>query len=121
MSGVELDDIMASRNQSGHHGAVVMPSGLDPDPHRDRTAGRNSRREQCLQIPHSRLSQWERQRLSEDLTTMISNQAQRLLLPDIDPRCKTTRRVHTPGPLDVLMLRGTTDELHDNPSRPKTT
>ena len=104
MSWVELDNIMAASNQSGHHGAVVMPSGLDPDPHRDRAAGLGSRRQHRLQRPDSRLSQRERQRLPDDLTSMISDQTQSLVLPDIDPRRKTTRRVQPPSQLHVLLL-----------------
>ena len=45
MSGVELDDIVAGTNQPGHHGAVVVPGGLDPDANRDRPTGRNSHRQ----------------------------------------------------------------------------
>ena len=71
MSGVELNNIVASRNQLGHHGAVVVPRGLDPDPDRDRIAGSNSRHQQGFQIPHSRLSERERQRLPDDLTAMM--------------------------------------------------
>jgi hypothetical protein len=36
MSRVELGDGVAGRNQPGHHSAVVVPSGLDPDPDRGR-------------------------------------------------------------------------------------
>ena len=70
MGGVELDDIVAGRNQSGHHGAVVVPGGLDPDPDRERSAGRNSRRQPGLQNPHSRLIERERQRLPNDLAAV---------------------------------------------------
>jgi len=104
MSGVQLDDIVAGPNQSGHHSAVGVPSGLDPDPHRDRSAGRNSRRQLRLQSPHSRLIERVRQRLPNDLTAMISDQTQRLILADIDPRGKTARRIQTPSPLHVLLL-----------------
>ncbi len=98
---------------------MVVPRGLDPDPDRDRIAGSNSRHQQGLHSPDTRLSERERQRLPDDLTAMFSDQAQRLVLPDIDPRRQTTRRIQTPGPLDILLLRGTTNELHDNPSRPR--
>src|SRR5664280_3014743 len=104
MSRVEFDDIVAGRNQSGHHSAVVVPGGLDPDPDRSRSASRNSRRQQGLQSPHARLSERKRQRLPNDLTAMISDQTQRLVLPDIDPRRKTPRRVQTPSPLHILLL-----------------
>ena len=83
MGGVELDDIVAGSNQPGHHSAVVVPSCLDPDPDRDRPAGHNRSLQHGLQSPHSRLSQRKRQRLPNDLTAMISNQTQRLVLPNI--------------------------------------
>jgi hypothetical protein len=104
MGRVQLDDIVAGRNQPRHHSAVVMPSGLDPDPDRDRTTGSGSRRQQGFQGPNSRLSQRKRQRLANDLTAMISDQTQCLVLPDIDPRSQTPRRVQTPSPLDIVLL-----------------
>jgi hypothetical protein len=104
MGGVEIDDIVAGRNQPGHHRAVVVPSGLDPDPDRDRPAGRNRSLQHGFQSPDSRLSQRKRQRLPNDLTAMISDQTQRFVLPDIDPRGKTPPRVKTPSPLHVLLL-----------------
>ena len=117
MGGVELDYIVAGRNQPGHHRAVVVPGGLDPDPDRGRPTGPGSCRQHGFQSPHSRLRQRKRQRLPNDLTAMISDQTQRLVLPNIDPRRKTPRRVQTPSPLHELLLRATTDELHHDPSR----
>jgi hypothetical protein len=89
MGGVELDDIVAGGNQPGHHRAVVVPSGLDPNPQRGRPTGPGSHGQHGFQSTDSRLSERKRQRFPDDLTAMISDQTQRLVLPDIDPRRKT--------------------------------
>ena len=47
---------------------------------------------------------------------MISDQGERVALPDIDPDRQALRRRELPRPTHVLLLRHPTDEPHEHPS-----
>ena len=112
---VELDDVMAGCDQPGHDRAVVVTGGLDPDPDRHRRPLLPGLLQMPLERTRADLGQRERQRQSDDLTAVIGDQAQALVLADIDARRQTSRRVQPPRLLHVLQLLRPTDELHDNP------
>lgn len=72
--------------------------------------GRSSRLQLCLQSPDSRLIESERQRIPNDLTTMISDQARGHGLPTaISPAQRDGRK---PPSRHIAAAASPTDELH---------
>lgn len=118
MSRVELDDVVPRSGQAGDDHAVIVPGGLHPDPQRQRAPALPSLSQPALKTEHTALVQREHQRFAKHLTAVISDQAQRLVLADIDPRRQTPRRLEITCLLDVPLLQLTTDEPHLQPPRP---
>jgi len=112
---VQLDEVMAGHHQTGHDRAVVVPGSLDPDTHRQRRPLLNSRCQLPLERDRPGLRQPKRQGLPNKLPAVISDQAQGLVLTDVDARHQAPGRLQRPRLLHVLLLRCPTDELHDDP------
>ena len=111
---VELDDVVPRSGQAGDDRAVIVPGGLHPDPQRQRAPVLPSLSQPALKTEHTALVQREHQRFAEHLTTVVSDQAQRLVLANIDPRRQTPRRLEITCLLHIPLLRLTTDEPHLN-------